>query len=77
MDWDLPWDDFDSAVASSYNKCATIIVEVKNTVVPAQEISLNVVDEQGTSLGTVMVEYQENILDALTACFGDAYDSNT
>lgn len=79
MGWELelPWDDFDSAVASYQNKCRTIVVKVENTVVPAQEISLKVVDEQGTSLGTVTVECQDNILNALTDRFGDEYDFYT
>lgn len=77
MDWDLPGVDFDSAVASYTNKCRTIVVKVKNTVAPVQNISFNVEDENGNYLDTVTVEYQENILDALTARFGNTYDSYT
>lgn len=79
MGWELelPWDDFDSAVASYQNKCRTIVVKVENTVVSAQEISLKVVDEQGEAIGTITVGIDDGILKALTNEFADTYDSYT
>lgn len=76
MGWKIPV-DFNGAKAWPQNGGTTITVHVKNTVVPVQNISLNVEDENGNYLDTVTVEYQENILDALTARFGDTYDSYT
>lgn len=77
MNWDIPGVDFDGAKANWKNEGATIVVHVKNTVVPVQEISLNVVDEQGNAIGTITVGIDDGILEALTNEFADTYDSYT